>query len=164
MVDEGPANQFHVFNIVDTIKSSLKEFELTITERHAVVETLFSADNIMINGDEILWQKVFSNLIDNAIKFSQAEPKLYIHVTGANNRVTIEFADDGIGINKDDLPRIFEKFYRSDYYKRSNIQGFGLGLSFVKKVVDMHHATIIAESEPGKGTKLFIEINTASNG
>ena len=58
-----------------------------------------------------------------------------------------------------DLPHIFEKFYRSNYYKQSNIQGFGLGLNFVKKVIDSHKGIIKAESVLGKGTKISIEIN-----
>jgi two-component system phosphate regulon sensor histidine kinase PhoR len=113
----------------------------------------------LLKGDESQWQKVFSNLLDNSLKFSRENPEIHISIASAGNKVKIEFIDNGIGISSKDLPHIFEKFFRSNYYNQSNIQGFGLGLNFVKSVVDSHKGTIKAESGLNVGTKVVIEVN-----
>jgi two-component system phosphate regulon sensor histidine kinase PhoR len=148
-----------LFNIVETIKTQIELFQPQTEVLNAEITTNFSSDKILISGDEIQWQKVFSNLIDNALKFSGENPEIIISVSSAGNKVKIEFSDNGIGIAAKDLPHIFEKFFRSDYYKQSNTQGFGLGLSFVKNIIDAHKGIITAESELNKGTKITIEIN-----
>lgn len=158
-LEENISNAVAPFNLVHAVKSQLENMQLQIENKNAKIETHFSSENISLTGDENMWQKVFSNLIDNALKFSNENPEIKISVSQTNNLVRIEFADNGVGIAEKDLSHIFEKFYRSNYYKQSNIQGFGLGLSFVKKVVDTHRGKIKAESELGKGTKITIEIN-----
>ena len=164
MVDEAPMPKFHPFNIIDAIKKSLAEFEMIISQRNVRIETRFENDSIMVTGDETLWQKVFCNLVDNALKFSpERSPLLLIKVNTDKEMVHIQFTDNGIGISPDDIPHIFEKFYRSAYHRESKIQGFGLGLSFVKKVIDMHGAIIKAESEKGKGTTITIDLHTQRN-
>jgi two-component system phosphate regulon sensor histidine kinase PhoR len=147
------------FNLIETIKTQIDLFSLQLESKGAKVTTNFSEENISFTGDESLWQKVFSNLLDNALKFSNENPEIAISVAKHENKVKIEFSDNGIGIAEKDLPHIFEKFYRSNYYKQSNIQGFGLGLNFVKKVIDSHKGIIKAESALGKGTKITIELN-----
>ncbi len=159
LVDEVPATKFAPFNIVDSIHSSVNEFRLVLEEEEADIEVHFPKERILKNGNEMLWQKVFCNLLDNSIKFTNNTLRLLIQGTfSASNILLIQFSDNGIGVSKEDLPHVFEKFYRSDYYRQSHIQGFGLGLSFVKKVVEMHHGTIKAESEVGKGTTISIEL------
>jgi len=148
-----------IFNLVDAIKTQLEMFCLVAENANAKIQTNFSSDKIYMKGDEIMWQKVFSNLLDNAIKFGGENPEINVLVTNANNHIKIVFADNGIGIASKDLPHIFDKFFRSDYYKKSNIQGFGLGLSFVKKVVEAHKGSVRAESELNKGTKIIIEVD-----
>lgn len=147
------------FDLVAALKTQLEMFHLQLEEKQAKIEPQFYPEHISIVGDEILWQKVFSNLLDNALKFSKESPVISVKVQRSTQGIHIEFADNGIGIDPKDLPYIFDKFYRSNYYKQSNIQGFGLGLSFVKKVVDSHKGIIKAESEIGKGTKIIIELN-----
>ena len=147
------------FNLIEALKTQIELFQLQLENKNAKIETHFDSENIIINGDELMWQKVFSNLLDNSLKFSKENPEIIISVAKTNNLIRIAFSDNGIGISEKDLPHIFEKFYRSNYYKQSNIQGFGLGLNFVKKVVDSHKGNIKAESELGKGTKIIIEIN-----
>ncbi len=148
-----------LFNVIDTLKYQIELLQPQIENKHAKVNTNFASDKILIHGDESQWQKVFSNLIDNSLKFSRENPEINISVTNSGNKVKIEFVDNGVGITSKDLPHIFDKFFRSDYYKQSNIKGFGLGLSLVKTVVDSHKGTIRAESELNSGTKITIEIN-----
>lgn len=149
------------FNVVSAIRQQLGLMELLIESRHAKIETAFSPEEIYIKGDELLWQKVFSNLVDNSLKFSKGNPVIKISVRKTGEKVRIEIADNGSGIHEKDLKHVFEKFYRSDYYKKSNIPGFGIGLSFVKKVLGASGASIRAESQPEKGTRMIIETNAA---
>jgi two-component system, OmpR family, phosphate regulon sensor histidine kinase PhoR len=158
-LDENINNNRAPFNLVETLKTQIDLFSLQLENKGAIITTHFVEPVIPINGDESLWQKVFSNLLDNSLKFSEENPEIDVSVSKTNNSIKITFTDNGIGIAEKDLPHVFEKFYRSNYYKQSNIQGFGLGLNFVKKVVDSHKGTIKAESELGKGTKITVEIN-----
>lgn len=158
VIDEKPEKIIEPFDIVGVVNQVVKDFKLIIDNRNATVKSQFTQSSILIKGDKTLWEKVFSNLLDNAIKFSKDAPIIFINVSVTATHAIIEFTDNGVGISKEDLPRIFEKFYRSDYSNKSNIQGVGLGLSFVKKVVDMQGGTVKAVSEVGKGTSIFIEI------
>jgi two-component system phosphate regulon sensor histidine kinase PhoR len=148
-----------LFNVVDTLKGQLELLQPQLENKNARVITSFSSEKILIRGDESQWQKVFSNLIDNSLKFSRENPQINISVAAQGPRVKIELADNGVGIAGKDLPRIFEKFFRSDYYRQSNIQGFGLGLNLVKTVVDAHKGSIKVESELNVGTRMIIELD-----
>lgn len=159
LMEENINKPHALFNIVDTLKTQLELLQPQIENKHAKVVANFSSDKILVNGHETQWQKVFSNLIDNSLKFSRENSEINISVTSAGNKVKMEFTDNGVGIATKDLPHIFDKFFRSDYYKQSNIHGFGLGLSLVKSVVDSHKGTIRAESELNSGTKIIIEIH-----
>ncbi len=162
MVDEKQSVLMQPFNLVEVINEEIDSFKFLINNLGAKVETSFQSEKTMIVGDRMLWQKVIANLLDNSLKFSKETPLITIRITELNpNKVILEFSDNAVGISKEDLPHIFEKFYRSDYQNKSNIQGFGLGLSFVKKVIDMRGGTIKALSEQGKGTTMIIEINKA---
>ena len=159
LVDESPPLNFTEVDLFSLIAQTLEEFSLIITAKNIIITKHYAKDVITIRGNGLMLQKAFCNLIDNSIKFSNAELVIDISIDYITpNLLQIRFKDNGKGINKKDLSLIFDKFYRSDYYKQSNIQGFGLGLNFVKKVVEMHHGKIRAESEPDKGTTIIIEI------
>jgi len=146
------------FDLVETCKQTLNEMQFLLEDKKATIETHFEPSEIIVKGDADLWHKVFSNLIDNALKFSKENPEIKIIITKNSQFVKIEVSDKGIGVAEKDLQRIFEKFYRSDYYKKSNIQGFGLGLSFVNKIVQLHKGTVKAVSKLDEGTTFIIEL------
>jgi two-component system phosphate regulon sensor histidine kinase PhoR len=147
-----------IFNLVKTCEQTLSEMQFLLEEKKVVVTTHFEPDEVYLKGDADLWHKVFSNLFDNAMKFSKENPEIHISITKQRDMIKIEVIDNGIGIAEKDLQNIFEKFYRLDYYKKSNIQGFGLGLSFVKKIIQLHKGSIKAESKLDAGTTFSIEL------
>ncbi len=138
------------------INDIIKSFTLKIQSRQGKLEIDLQAQNSIIYVDKLHFSNVIYNLIDNAIKYSEEEPLIKIRTKNKNNLLVIEIQDNGIGIGKDHLKHIFEQFYRVPTGNIHNVKGFGLGLSYVKKIVDEFHGEIKAHSELGKGTTFSI--------
>ena len=101
--------------------------------------------------------------MDNAVKYSNQNPEIKIQSKENSKGLTLKFTDNGCGIPESDLPFVFDKFYRVHTGNLHDVKGFGLGLSYVKKIVDLHKGTIHAESELGKGTKFIITLPIIKN-
>ncbi len=112
--------------------------------------------DVSVRADRTHLTHILSNLLDNAIKYSPAVAKVTIDCIGDDEKVLINIADQGIGISKDKLPNIFDKFYRVPNGNIHNVKGYGLGLYYVKTMVEMHGGTIRAESVLGKGSRFEI--------
>ncbi len=106
--------------------------------------------------DNVHFTNVIYNLLDNAFKYRRDAPMLHVWTRNANNGIVISVKDNGLGISKEDQKRIFEKFYRVSTGNRHDIKGFGLGLAYVKKIVEDHGGQISVESELNVGTKFDI--------
>ena len=134
-------------------------------KRQGRAELLLNAENDLINADEVHFSNLINNLIDNAIKYSKENTPIYIKITTQSNgkNLTIRVEDNGIGMNKETVKRVFERFYRAHTGNIHNVKGFGLGLSYVKTIIEAHHGQIKADSTLGKGSTFTIEIPLKKN-
>lgn len=135
-------------------------FRLKVESSGGTITTDLQAAQPMVFVDEMHFTNVIFNLMDNAVKYKRDDVPLHLDVASRNEggKLVITVADNGIGIKRDDLKKIFVKFYRVHTGNRHDVKGFGLGLAYVKNVIDMLKGTITAESELGKGTKFIITL------
>lgn len=140
------------------IQRALDNFDLQLNEKEAKAELLLNAKNDLINADEIHFTNLLSNLIDNAIKYSKENLQIRITTHSTSRYLVISVEDNGIGMSKETVKRIFEKFYRAHTGNVHNVKGFGLGMSYVKTVIDAHKGKIKVDSTLGKGTTFTIEM------
>jgi two-component system phosphate regulon sensor histidine kinase PhoR len=99
-----------------------------------------------------------SSLLDNAYKYCDKAPQIVISTSNNAKDILISIQDNGIGINEDAMKMIFDKFYREKHGNRHDVKGFGLGLSYVKKIVEMHDGSINVKSRKGEGTVFIINV------
>lgn len=144
-----------VNDVVDT-------FRLKVESMQGSLETNLHAERTMIHADKTHITNVLFNLLDNAVKYKDAERQLDLKIATRNkgDKIVITVSDNGIGIPDTDLKKIFDRFYRVHTGNRHDVKGFGLGLSYVKTVIDYHKGTIYTESEVGVGTKFIITLPT----
>ena len=147
--------KLHVHHIINTV---LDNYELQLKDKQGKVSSLLNAKNDVINGDEIHFTNMISNLIDNAIKYSRDNLNIKITTHSSNKLLVISVEDNGIGMTKENSKRIFEKFYRAHTGNVHNVKGFGLGMSYVKTVIDAHKGKIRVDSTLGKGTTFTVEM------
>lgn len=145
----------------DLIVSVLNNINLQVEEKGGKLEVCLDAEKDMILADEVHFTNLISNLLDNAVKYSKDNPLIRLTTLNSGNQLKIRIEDNGIGMNKETLNRIFEKFYRAHTGNVHNVKGFGLGLSYVKTMVNAHHGNIKAESILGKGSTFTITMPLA---
>ena len=147
----------------ELIDNVINNFNLQIENIKGKLEIKKNANNTTVNVDNVHFSNVMSNLIDNAIKYSAEKPEITIETYNKTDNLVVKVTDQGIGISKENQKKIFEKFYRVPTGNIHNVKGFGLGLSYVKKIVDEHGCKISVTSEQGKGSTFIIEIPIHKN-
>lgn len=145
-------------NVNEVVRSSLEALKSNALEKELKVSFNPSDKEHIITASRFLLEQMFINLIDNAVKYTPDHGEVGIEITDKNEYLTIEIYDNGIGIPKDSLPRIFERFYRVDKTRSRKMGGTGLGLSIVKHIVIIHGGEIDVESEEGKGSRFRISL------
>ncbi|HNA16405.1 MAG TPA: HAMP domain-containing sensor histidine kinase [Ferruginibacter sp.] len=145
----------------DLIASALNNIQLQVEEKQGKLEVHMEAEKDIIMADEVHFTNLINNLLDNAVKYSKENPHIKLSTKNAGNMLKIRIEDNGIGMSKETINRIFEKFYRAHTGNVHNVKGFGLGLSYVKTMVEAHHGTIRAESVLGRGSAFTIIIPLA---
>lgn len=145
------------------IQDIINSFSLKVTSKGGEIKTNLNAKFDLVLIDEIHFTNVVFNLMDNALKYCDKTPVLTLDTWNEKENICLSIEDNGIGIKKENLKKIFEKFYRVSTGNLHNVKGFGLGLSYVKKIVTEHQGAIKVESEIGLGTKFTITIPTIKN-
>ena len=142
-------DQFDVNELLDEVKEN---FELHHLEKGGVIHIELNAVNHIIQADAVHLTNVIYNLLENAVKYCESVPNITIQTRNEKQGIWIEIEDNGIGIKKENLTLIFDKFYRVPTGNLHNVKGFGLGLYYVKLIVDAHGGKVNVKSTPGKGT------------
>ncbi|MGC9089874.1 MAG: sensor histidine kinase [Caldisericia bacterium] len=141
-------------NLSDEINRSLSIVKNKYNKKN--INLIFNSQDAYIQGDKRRISEIFNNLFDNAFKFSKDNGNVYIDLKKDTEKVTVTIKDEGIGIDKEDLPYIFNKFFRGKNLKDADSKGYGLGLAIVKELVEAHKGYISVKSEKGKGTEFEI--------
>jgi len=148
--------KFKEFDLNKTLQNVLNNFELRVKNKNGVLNSNLIAENAMIKGDEVHITNVIFNLLDNAVKYSNGTPEITVMCENKNDHLIVSVRDNGIGISKEHHAQIFDRFFRVPTGNVHDVKGFGLGLSYVKKIVDLHNGKIKVESAVNKGTKFSI--------
>ena len=155
------AAQPHPISVSAVLESALRTVE-PAAEARGITLLRDEIDDLNVNGRELRLEQVFVNLLDNAIKFSRPNSEISIAVQSVDGKVRITIADSGVGIPSEDLPRIFERFYRVDKARSRDVGGTGLGLSIVKHVVEQMGGTVAVDSRLGEGSRFTIVVPRVS--
>jgi len=152
---------FDEVSIHEIIESVISNFTLQVEAKEGMLIPSLHADNDIVYADSVHITNVISNLLDNAIKYTTEKPEIYIETVNQNGDLIVSVRDNGIGISKANQRRVFDKFFRVPTGNVHSVKGFGLGLSYVKKIIEEHEGKIIVESELGSGTtfKLNFPLN-----
>ena len=153
--------KLELFSLNQVIEKALKSHQLQLTKTKGKVSTDLKALNKLIEGDKFHITNVIQNLVDNAIKYSDESPIIKIETKDVIGGVIIRIVDNGIGIAKENHVRIFEKLYRVPTGNIHNVKGFGLGLSYVKSIIDLHNGTVKVESNTGKGSTFIVFLKSS---
>lgn len=145
-------------SVHEMVREVAGTFALQLQDKNGQIDFLLNASNDIISADDTHFRNMLSNLIDNAIKYSQDPVRIVISSHSTKNHFVMRIQDNGIGMNKESVKRIFEKFYRAHTGNLHNVKGFGLGMSYVKTVIDAHKGKIKVDSAIGKGTSFTIEV------
>ena len=138
-------------NLHEVIQEVVAGMRVTLNERRGIVELHLEASRPMIKADRHHLTNVIYNLLDNAIKYCTDNPLIVIRTKQAGKGITLEMQDNGIGVNEEHQKRIFQKFFRVPTGNVHDVKGFGLGLNYVKQIVEAHHGKITVESVVGSG-------------
>ena len=145
-------------DIHQLIHDCLKCMSVQIEHRQCLVNSNLEAKNAMISGDKTHLMNALCNLIDNALKYSSTEPEIMIQTFNKDGALVLTISDNGIGIEQEYRGKVFEKFFRVPTGNVHDVKGFGLGLTYIKSIIEMHGGSIELQSEIGKGTAFIIRL------
>jgi len=155
--------ELDVHKIIDNV---VKNFEIQVNSRNGILNKDLNAKNSILFVDEIHFTNIIFNLLDNAVKYSNGSVDITVSTKDGKNGFYLLVSDKGIGIKKQDQKKVFDQFYRVSTGNVHDVKGFGLGLSYVKKIVNAHNGEInlISEYKKGSTFEIFIPTKEISNG
>jgi signal transduction histidine kinase len=142
----------------ELVSQVLQNMKIQMERRGGQFITDMKAVETQIEADKVHLTNVIFNLVDNALKYTESVPVIKVGTRSEQGGVVVYVQDNGIGISKENQKKVFDKLYRVPTGNIHNVKGFGLGLSYVKAIVDKHQGWINLKSEPGKGSKFEIFI------
>jgi two-component system phosphate regulon sensor histidine kinase PhoR len=145
-------------NVRELIKGITQSFILIVAQRNGKLIQNFTAEEYIFKIDEFHISNALVNLLDNANKYSPDAPEITITTRNEGNFYVLEISDKGMGMETDNKLKIFEKFFREETGNIHNVKGQGLGLSYVKKIIELHKGQVIVESHKGKGSTFTLKI------
>lgn len=151
-------NRVTEFDLGDLAKKCSEKFEIEVKKRNQDMECFVTADVPPVRADKDGIERVIINIISNSVKYTPDQGKISIYVGYVHNDAYIKIKDSGIGIPKEDLDKIFERFYRVDKARSRQLGGTGLGLSIAKEIIEQNNGSINVKSTLGKGTEVVIRI------
>jgi two-component system phosphate regulon sensor histidine kinase PhoR len=154
------ALQFSDVQLSELFGSVIRDWGKQLAEKQLKVAVDLSPDARTIRADEMRLHEVLYNLLDNAVKYSRENGEIRMEAVPRGHEIVLSVTDNGIGISKDDLPRIFERFYRADKARSRELGGTGLGLAIVKHIAQLHGGRVEAESELERGTSIRVVLPT----
>jgi two-component system phosphate regulon sensor histidine kinase PhoR len=145
-------------DIHEILEEAIEHVQLILEDRNGTISAHFEATRTTVLLNDVHFTNVLVNILDNAIKYSPEKPVIDLFTENVKDFVLIKIKDQGIGMTKQAQKRIFEKFYREHTGDVHNVKGHGLGLAYVKRIVDDHNGQVYVESEKGKGSTFIIKI------
>ncbi len=145
-------------DIHELIENAIQKIGLQVKTKHGTISTLYQAKYSFVKADKVHLTNVFSNLLDNANKYSPHAPEITVITENASDGVLIHVEDKGVGISRTNQKKIFENLYRVSTGNIHDVKGFGLGLGYVKSIVESHDGKVSLESEPNKGSRFSVFI------
>jgi len=139
-------------------EDAINHIELIVDDRKGYVQTHFGALQSSILANETHFTNVIVNILDNAVKYSEGEPKIDIYTENVKNYIILKIRDQGKGMSKAVQKKVFEKFYREHTGDIHDVKGHGLGLAYVKQIITDHHGQVMVESEKRKGSTFIIKL------
>lgn len=143
-------------DVHDIVSTQVNTYDVLVRERNGEISMHLNAENHEVIGDRTHLENIISNLLDNAKKYVMDTPYIHVYSSNKNGRIVVSVQDNGIGINAENQKQIFKNLYRVPTGNIHNVKGFGLGLYYVKQMVEAHGGTISLESEAGKGSTFSI--------
>ena len=142
----------------DIVDDAVNHVQLIINNRNGKLTTHFEAITSDISGNQFHLTNVVVNILENAIKYSEGAPVIDVFTESTNSFFIFKIKDEGIGMTKNVQKHVFDKFYREQGGNVHDVKGHGLGLAYVKEIVEKHHGTAFVESEKGKGSTFTIKL------
>jgi two-component system phosphate regulon sensor histidine kinase PhoR len=149
-------------NLKEIVEEAISHISLIVEDRGGYIKTHFGALKSTVLANKSHLSNVIVNILDNAVKYSEDEPKIDIYSENVKNSIILKIRDQGMGMSKPVQKKIFEKFYREHTGDIHNVKGHGLGLAYVKRILDDHDAEIYVESEKGKGSTFILKLHLIS--
>jgi len=150
--------KLEIIDLSELLQSTLEHISLQVESKGGQIEFQNQLNNPEVEGDAFHLTHIFNNLLDNANKYSKESPKIKVVAKEDQDQVIVTIQDQGIGMSKEAVKKIFDKFYRVPTGNVHDVKGFGLGLSYVKTMLEAHKGGIYVQSEPGKGSTFTINL------